>query len=403
MSPRPDLAKAVRPEDFVRIGKKTLHDAGPFNVDHIPELQAHPKEAQPAVDWYRQNIKGGPGEAKPISAKKAGAGKGITAKLLYAGPKGTGTNFMVKPYHENIEKHTTKWQRYPIQGWAEMTNQALFHAAGIGHLHQTVHVDEHPTPDPKQREYGKDPIKQQPALVIHMKPKQIPAWDMPVNEYEDDAHSRALAHRDDVNRIGIMDFLAGNQDRHGGNLLFDEESGQPLAVDHSRNFQYGATHRMKRGGLGRKEAERFAQGANELIVPSRHRDEGPKRYPGYDRFADYLGQGALAKYGSMKGQAYGPVKYERQLEIMDEMRPHIEEWWPKVRDNVVKTMEQRLGQIKDPETREHIRRNFHARVRWLNDRADHGIENFGTDWYNDPVNWYAPNLRPHLRPPEGEE
>lgn len=204
MSPHPDLAKAVRPEDFTRIGKKTLHEAGPFNVDHKPELMAHPQEAAGATEWYRAHVLGGDKVAKPLKGTRKAA-EGITAKLRYAGPPGSDTTFMVKPYHENIEKKV-KWQHMPIQGWAEMTNQALFHAAGIGDLHQHVHVDEHPTPNPAEakrisasnydrlpeshraalapewprrpsaRPSGASAVQQQPALVIHMKPNQKSAW-----------------------------------------------------------------------------------------------------------------------------------------------------------------------------------------------------------------------------------
>ncbi len=426
MSPHPDLAKAVRPEDFTRIGKKTLHEAGPFNVDHKPELMAHPQEAAGATEWYRAHVLGGDKVAKPLKGTRKAA-EGITAKLRYAGPPGSDTTFMVKPYHENIEKKV-KWQHMPIQGWAEMTNQALFHAAGIGDLHQHVHVDEHPTPNPAEAKrisasnaIRKDPyyydrlpeshraalapegasaVQQQPALVIHMKPNQKSAWGL-YTDAEPGEKEKAHAHPEDVARIGIMDFLSNNLDRHGGNLLFDMDSGKPLAVDHSRNFQYTLTHKMKRAGMGRRELANFNHGREEFEVPSR--EFGRRKFDRYDRFVDYLDQGALAPYNSMRSRIGGPDSYKNQMKILEEMKPHIEEWWPKVRDNVVKTMDERLKQIKNPDDAAHIRRNFHARVRWLDDRAHNGLENFGADWYNDPVNWYPPGLHKNFLPQEGEE
>lgn len=407
MTPFPDLAKAVRPEDFKRIGKKTLHEAGPFNVDHKPDLEAHPKEAKGAADWYRANILGGDKQAKPLKGARKSA-EGITAKLLYAGPQGSDTRFMVKPYHENIEKRV-KWQHMPIQGWAEMTNQSLFHAAGLGEYHQHVHVDEHPTPKVEKyrqlHNFAGGPTEvtsypMQPALVVHMKPNQMSAWDMR-NDAEPGEKEKAQIHRDALARIGIMDFLGNNLDRHGGNLLFDRETGKPLAVDHSRNFQYTLTHKMKRAGLGRREAAMFNNGREQFELPSS--DVGRRKFDRADRFVDYLDQGALSPYNSMRSRIGGADSYKNQMKILEEMKPHIEEWWPKVRDNVVKTMDERLKQIKDPDSAAHIRRNFRARVRWLDDRAENGLENFGADWYNDPVNWYPAGLAKQHLPEEGEE
>jgi hypothetical protein len=74
--------------------------------------------------------------------------QGITRKLVYAQTAAPlleedATHYMVKPYHERVSRRLKGWMHYPIQGWAEMANQGLYHAAGIGHLHQKVHVDEH--------------------------------------------------------------------------------------------------------------------------------------------------------------------------------------------------------------------------------------------------------------------
>jgi hypothetical protein len=139
------LVKAVDPKDMASIAKAS-DPAGAALVDHVPHLTGHPAAIQPEVDAYRAHVLQSPGVVKPVRKSSSGISAGITRKVLYDAPvagKADLQRFMVKPYHERITKVVSKWMKHPHQGWAEMANQALYHAGGIGHLHQHVHVSEH--------------------------------------------------------------------------------------------------------------------------------------------------------------------------------------------------------------------------------------------------------------------
>jgi hypothetical protein len=123
-------------------------------ASHVPGLDHF-------IRQYRQNVL----ETRPTHGRCAPPGlHGITRKLVYAQTAAPllnedATHYMVKPYHERVSRRLRGWMHYPIQGWSEMANQGLYHAAGIGHLHQRVHVDEH------DMGAGHD---KEPALVVHM-------------------------------------------------------------------------------------------------------------------------------------------------------------------------------------------------------------------------------------------
>jgi ADP-ribose pyrophosphatase YjhB (NUDIX family)/GNAT superfamily N-acetyltransferase len=153
------LAKAIGPEDFKGI-RSALDAAGAELVDHKPELTAHPAQHNADVAAYKQAILD---NEKTVKRAAAAANNSDSRKTIYTvpatHPTHGGAKFMVKPYHERDSRVVKGWQKHPHQGWAEMTNQALYHAGGIGHLHQKVHVAEHNMGEGKEAE---------PALVIKM-------------------------------------------------------------------------------------------------------------------------------------------------------------------------------------------------------------------------------------------
>lgn len=120
--------------------------------------------------------------------------------------------FMVKPYEE---------EDYPLSGWAESASQKLFHAAGLGHLHQKSFVSTHGA--------GKYKI---PASVIKLEPDAVPVHKAPLQEY------RKLnpGLNDEARKIAIMDYVTGNLDRYAHNLMIRPD-GHLLAIDHANNFQ----------------------------------------------------------------------------------------------------------------------------------------------------------------------
>lgn len=314
------LTKAVRPQDLQHVGAQT-NPQGPETVDHTQELRAHPPAVNDSVQAYRNHVLN---SAEPQEAFSKHDMGGVTRKAIYRLPDThqthAGDKFMVKPYHE-------QWRfgkRPVIHGWAEMTNQALYHAGDIGHLHQSVHVAEH--------NMGRD--KPDPALVIHMK-NGMSTIDDAKRIYP---HELGSEIKHDARRIGLMDFLTGNIDRHNSNLMVDNGDKAPsqvMAIDHGLGFQYN-------------QDKRHASLSN------------------YDGAADSI---APRTDDASTKEEWGPVL----------------DWWSNYSTSIRRTMNQRLAMIKKPELREHLSRNFEARADWLDQMAHRGLDNAPANWYNQPV------------------
>jgi hypothetical protein len=360
------LTKAVKPLQFagiVRASDKT----GRQLVDHKPHLEAHPPEHSHLVDAYREHIINSPKAVSRISAKKIDNASedatGITRKHLYQIPETVqsvgGQKFMVKPYHERIIQRVSTWGKHPHQGWAEMAHQGLYHAAGIGDLHQKVHVSEH--------NMGND-LPAEPALVVAMEKDHRPIYDLGHSARFEAKGTPAMAEQ--ARKIAMMDFLTNNLDRHGGNLLmkwnYPEKRGEKLmAIDHSRSLQYANTHDYK----------------------WHKKSEMPRDIE--DNFYNYAaGRSAIGQVAPLLDTDQ-PDLYRRQMQSLHDYSPTFE-WWGEVGPKVRAEMDKHLAQIRDPNVRAHIKRNFDARADWLDERANFGIENYGTDWYKDPVPLYRP-------------
>ncbi len=385
------LSKSVLPDELASIGKASTPEGAAF-VDHVPHMSNHPPEIQPGVDTYRNQVLNSPGKVKKEKIGRDSGG--ITKKVIYKvkGSPQTGffdnspesdQRFMVKPYHERVIKRISKWQRFPIQGWAEMANQNLYHAAGIGHLHQKVHVDEHDMPGGKQ-----------PALVIHMDRGYSdisPMYDHKLegNPLAEDEKGQGAHFK--AKQIAMMDFLTNNLDRHAGNLMkhgtgelhpdTEPSNEHPnrvpkqkvdnlLAVDHSRSFQYISP---------RDEHMKWS-------APTKR----PRELN--DNFGDYHNESSL-QYASpfIVPNRLNETKnfYDRQMKTLRSYAPAFD-WWGEQSPKIRAEMGKQLEQIKDPETKAHIQRNFDARADWLDERAKLGLENYGTDWYEDPVKMFRP-------------
>ena len=340
-------------------------------------MTAHPVSYSSTVEHYTNEVQNGP---KLYKKTKGKVGEGITRKVAFQTKEGPGigdtdTKYMVKPYHENVIKRVASWQKFPIQGWAEMTNQALYHAGGIGNLHQKVHVAEHNMGPGKENE---------PALVVKIskgyKPMaeaynertdpNPPAWADPnVKSMKRDYIKPSDKAKEDVRKIAIMDFLSNNMDRHHGNLMISHDGDNVLAIDHSRSFQYVNNHQYK------------WDKAKDL-----------KRIPEMsEKFAPYIAPtiGAIGHVDRYDRQGTREQQYAIDMRRLQNYVPTFE-WWGDNSQKIRSAMYEQLQHIKDPETRAHIRRNFDARADWLDERAKHGLENYGTDWHRDEVPMYRP-------------
>jgi len=358
------LFKAVESGDFTGIVNEISKD-GPAVVDHTPDLSAHPPSHNARVDHYRKAISG----SMPVMKRTPGGIVGVTSKAVYTLP--TADNMaspdkaIVKPYHEQLHPKVKFWQHHPIQGWAEMTNQSLWHAADLGHIHQNVHVSEHPMGPGHDKE---------PALVIHMEPQTDFVQHLTPAEHSDDMHR-------DLPKIVAMDFLTNNLDRHPANLLFkpkpsglsglrrffDRTPRPPesrfVAIDHSRSFQYHSSN---------KGAPEFVMDPfhGRVAVPAADRQARETEGKTKDNLLNYANAGAFRavdEIGSMFGHA--PVNTQKGL------IGGIANWWPNVKDRVVATLERRLDGLREPRMKEHIRKNFLERVQML-DKISHN-----PDWY----------------------
>ncbi len=365
-----ELAKATRPQDLASIGKATTPD-GPKAVDHTPHLNSHPPGIDHEVQAYRNHVVNSP---QPVKKEKLGedTSGGITKKVIY---KVGDQKYMVKPYHEKIITRVKKWMSHPVQGWAEMANQALYHAGGIGHLHQKVHVTEH--------DFGNG--QKEPALVVHLTPGHTNAasiYDHTERKigatlgesHGDEAEDQGPHH--DTRRIAMMDFLTNNLDRHGGNLLRNDNTRQPLAVDHSRSFQYQTPNDddVKWAAPTKRPRELHD------TFGAYHKDSSVNRLtPFYPQGQDMYG----APYGG----------YQAKMQAMTAYRPTFD-WWGQNSANIRSEMGKQLEQIKDPKIKDHIKTNFDARADWLDEIANIGVENYGDDWHKNQVPIYKPGEKP---------
>jgi 8-oxo-dGTP pyrophosphatase MutT (NUDIX family) len=352
------LVKSMKSEDFASIVRATDY-AGSGLVDHKPDLEAHPPEHAHDVQAYRQHVIDSP---EVVRRERGGGVSGITKKVLYQLPNHHPTHpnvrFMVKPYNERVISRVTKWGKYPYQGWAEMTNQALYHAGGIGHLHQNVHVAEHNMGPGYEAE---------PALVVKIEPGWNTAEEA---SFLYDRPTEGLEH--DARRVALMDFLTNNLDRHSQNLLVRSEADPSLAsnllaIDHSRSFQYNNTYEHK-------------------WKARRHQPKEIK-----DRIGLYIDGHSKPGIATIIIKSY--YDHAKQVAEVNAWNSAFD-WWAEASPKIRATMEKRLEQIRDPEIRDHIRRNFNERAKHLDDIARWGVDNFGTDWYNIPVRLYRPGEKP---------
>lgn len=204
-----------------------------------PTASAASEEVMPHVkhleETYRHHVLGG--AANGVDAENGDLHQsGCSAKAVYKVPMGDShRRFMVKPYAEIGD--------VPLSGWNETTSQALYHAGGIGHLHQQSFVAPH----------GHGNL-QVPVVVIHLEDGE-PVYRTPRRIVA--AKNPELAH--DFRRIALMDFLTQNSDRHGGNMLV-RPNGKPLAIDHGYAFDY-------RDNWSESVCDRASDGGLQMLPP----------------------------------------------------------------------------------------------------------------------------------------
>lgn len=228
---------------------------------------------------------------------------GTVEKLVYRHPDGIKS--MVKPASNANSR---------IAGFAEVAMQSLYHAGGIGRLHQKVHLAGAPVGD-----------QEHPMVVVHMEPGDT------LGDVMKDIHSpdfgRWHANPEnlfDLERVNLMDFVTDNEDRHVDNLMLRKQKGArhtwPLmAIDHGYAF------RFRRGPVW----SQHTRSATQQVLP-------------------------------------------KEANGVDGISPRALAWWkeaaPKIREEFLK----HVALIDHKRTRERVRDEVLARMDWLSslDPAD---------------------------------
>jgi hypothetical protein len=203
-----DLKKAIEHQFD---GHHAVGNANPEPHLNNPDPHAHIGQ----IDEY-EDMQNGP-EEKHVTLGHGSKVGGLNEKTAYEHSE-TGNRYLVKPYHGGVGEAP--------DGWGEQTITDMYKSAGIPHLIQKSHVTN------GVNEHGEE----MPLLVIHMEPHVIAAQDMygPNKLSNADKHRMALG----ALKIQAIDFLTGNSDRHGNNLMFklDRHTGKPVspfAIDNS--------------------------------------------------------------------------------------------------------------------------------------------------------------------------
>lgn len=299
-------------------------------TDHTKQLDIVPSEVEPYASLFRTRYLD---KLKPVLPFEF-VNEGVTPKafIRISRPRAKGLVkesqiYMLKPYHEIM--NDCDYMYYPNAGWAEITMQGLYHAAGIGDLCQKVFADCKPVPwlDENNRV---DPTKVQdvPLLVVVIEKN--------MHEIEECYGEPRLDLQIDGMKIAVLDFLSNNNDRHGGNLLFAGSRNKPtrlLAIDNGRSFNY--------------------------TIAQRHQYNWSRK--------DHL-------YFYFRSPGLHPVVYENNLHhtIGVAMR-----WWTKRRNAIVAEFERQLSGITNEKARKWIAKNFKARVKTL--------DQFAVEWKNNPT------------------
>jgi 8-oxo-dGTP pyrophosphatase MutT (NUDIX family) len=201
------LTKALGSSDFLKPAKEPHPHLAVSSITH--HLKA-PESLSPHIEHYEKHLNG-PEKHEPIM----GQFTGVEPKAVY---KHEDNHYLVKTAgsHKDIMAGVGSTAH---GAWSEMTSQSMYHAGGIGHLHQKSHIS------PQAEGHH--------ALVIHMDPH---AMSLDQSIAADDSRAEGMFnHKADLKKIGLMDMVTDNGDRHGANLMLHPD-GRPLAIDHGLAF-----------------------------------------------------------------------------------------------------------------------------------------------------------------------
>lgn len=229
---------------------------------------------------------------------------GISKKLVH---KIGDDTFMTKAYSANRTTQTSRTGDLPLAGWATMTNKNLYHAAGLQKICEEVGTKLSKTKGSKE----------EIPTTVHKFARNY----TPVKSFSPIVNKTNLHDRLQARQIGIMDFITGNEDRHGGNLMIsdsprDDGKHDLLAIDHDNSFLY-----------------------NDISL-----------------------------YRSYNNSAMS--RYLHDSIIQKKEADSLSGWWIKNKGAILDEMNNNLNSIKDGATRNHIRENFNNRHEHISVWAD---------------------------------
>lgn len=292
---------------------------------HGKLMMAHPPGIQSSVDHFENNINKHQNLIKPLHSSESQ--RGISPKAHY---EHEGKGYIVKPAIEPYSK---------LAGWGELTSQAIYHAAGIGHLHQKSHAFVGNTLENKDNQPPH-------GIAIHMEPGAMTMMDAmgghkgtdpskfketKPSEGKDPGRAHLTMtdpkHQQSLKQIGLMDYLLSNPDRHGNNLLIKPD-GQPVAIDNALSFfndrkhAYGHEHGWELVGDTKNTIDNMRQDRNHQKTLWNGFENRIGKYEGLSDNENALYQDATVLGGHPDHDTYKWFDQNKQ-NILNKFQEHV--------------------------------------------------------------------------------
>jgi hypothetical protein len=326
------LQKTLEGADFLHTqhDNPTLINKPDMTGVHEKLKMATPPAIKPHREAFELGLNQHKNSFKPIfsydPAKNRTAEMGEEPKAIYQQGK---NKIMIKP---QVGPSTS------MSAWSEMASQGMYHAGGIGHLHQKVHA----TTLANQKQG--DPAKQPHAVAIHMEPDTMSAYEA---ETSDDPRVDKMVknpiHRQSLKKMGVMDWLTDNPDRHNGNILVRPD-GSPIAIDHGRS-QW--SHKMYAYG----PEDEGSKGSEDWVKQLQQNPHLQKEF--FDNFEGKFSD--ANKYGG---------------------RPDEEtwQWWDSNKDKIRGAFKKHVDMLPGENARNRMMQSFDVRFNHLNDLRDASVD-----------------------------
>jgi hypothetical protein len=296
---------------------------------HERLMKAHPATVNPGVRHFEISINNNKIPVKPFKEQKDL--EGLQPKALY---KHNGKGYLVKAAHENSTS---------LGAWNEMTSQSLYHAGNIGHLHQKVHATVGKT--------GLNRSEPAHALAIHMEPDSMTFNDAAgytgkgnIIHAAQDANRASLAintpeHKQNLKKIGVMDYLLAQHDRHGGNLLVKPD-GSVISIDGARSFWDDRKHAYGPEVDGELSDHTHGTDVSEFEKDPTYQNKWTNTWE------DQMKDSGAAALGGMPDQ-------------------ETQDWWNRNKGPMLDRFKQHVAMLPEPEARQKMLNSFMVRYNRL--------------------------------------